>query len=253
VTVAKKRLDLLVLERGFAESREKAQALIMSGVVLVGDAPQTKSGEKFSEDSEIRLKEGALLKYVSRGGDKLEGALQDLNLNVQDKIILDVGSSTGGFTDCLLKAGAKRSYCIDVGTNQLAFSLRIDERVVLKENCHANLIPGLTDEGFFNPLPNFLVADLSFIGLSKVLALIITPLEQTSALLLLVKPQFELEPKYVEKGGVVRNEEFHKIAIKKVQTVAAELGFGDFKVVPSKVKGGKKGNQEYFLHCLRGN
>jgi 23S rRNA (cytidine1920-2'-O)/16S rRNA (cytidine1409-2'-O)-methyltransferase len=242
---AKARLDQLLLEQGLVASRNVAQALIMRGKVLVDGVCADKPGEKFPLTATIEVKEDSS-KYVSRGGYKLEGALQAFSLNVQSAIAIDVGSSTGGFTDCLLQHGAAKVYAVDVGTNQFNFRLKQDERVVLFEQTHVKEIV----KTMFSPLPNFAVVDLSFISLRKVLQYIVWILEKPATLVCLVKPQFELEPELVEKGGVVRSKQSQDQAIELVKESGVNLGLRFMGVVPSDLVGAKKGNQEYFIHFV---
>lgn len=236
------RLDQLLVQRGFAPSREKAQALILSGLVLVNDAPATKAGQQIPDEAAIRLR-GEISRFVGRGGEKLEPALKHFNLDLGDRVVIDVGSSTGGFTDCVLQRGARRVYAVDVGTNQLDYKLRVDDRVVVMEQTH---VKDLATKQF-DPLPSLALVDLSFISVAKVLSHIIAVLAPVSDLLILVKPQFELEPEYVEKGGVVRNLEHQLLAIERVVATGQALGLEDRGVVPCELKGAKSGNQEHFL------
>jgi len=240
--VAKKRLDKILLERGMLLSRELAQSLIIRGDVLVNNTPVTKPGQATSEDAEIRIR-GELPKYVSRGGDKLEGALIDLSIELNGEVVLDVGASTGGFTDCVLQHGASFVYAVDVGKAQLAEKLRQDPRVKSIEELHAK---DLKSELFSQPI-NLAVIDVSFIGLRKVLPYVVRVLTPPFRILALVKPQFELGPEFVEAGGVVSDE---SLQLEAVAVVADFVKTLDCKVIaqtPSKLKGAKKGNQEYFV------
>jgi len=236
------RLDQLLVELGLVETRQKAQARIMAGEVLVNEVPCTKAGTKIKPDSEIRLK-GEDSPFVGRGGEKLEGALDYFKLNVEDLVALDVGSSTGGFTDCLLQRGAQIVYAIDVGTNQLAHKLRTDERVKCFEKTH---VKDLARVNFENK-PNIVVVDVSFISLKKVVPFILPCIENNSKLLLLIKPQFELSSSEIGKGGIVKDE---KKSLEVLEELAIFFGSLDCKVegsVPSQLKGRKSGNQEYFM------
>ncbi len=238
----KARIDLLLVERGLAPTREKAQALIMAGVVLVNDAPATKAGERFAIESAIRLR-GEVLRFVGRGGDKIDPALDHFRIELSGVTALDVGASTGGFTDCMLQRGAVRVYAVDVGYNQLDQKLRSDPRVVVMERTHAkDLTPAK-----FDPLPTFFTMDVSFISVRKVLPYVLPCLAPQSAGLVLVKPQFELEPEYVEKGGVVRDERHQRLAVELVTSFIAEAGLRSAGVFPSPLRGEKAGNQEYFV------
>lgn len=236
----KQRLDKIILSRGMVPSREIAQSLILRGDVLVNDMPVTKAGAQVKEDAEIRIR-GEIPKYVSRGGDKLEGALKDFSLDVTGVIALDLGASTGGFTDCLLQHGAAKVYAVDVGTAQLAEKLRQDSRVVPLEQTHAKDLPG------FDPRPTFAVVDVSFIGLRKVLPFIFQALSTPWQILALVKPQFELGPEFVEEGGVVSEEALQLRAVALVEEFIAASGYLSKGYSSSKLKGAKSGNQEYFL------
>ena len=196
--ITRKRLDVLLVEQGFAESRQKAQAMILAGEVEVAGARAGKAGLQVDETVHLTVR-SRQQKYVSRGGFKLEGALQDSKINPQGRICLDVGSSTGGFTDCLLQNGAARVYAVDVNTDQLAWKLRDDPRVIrIKKNARELVAAD-------SPEPVDLVAiDVSFISVRKVLPAAIACAKENSDLLILVKPQFELEREHVGKGGIVR-------------------------------------------------
>lgn len=239
----KRRLDQLLLERGLVPSREIAQSLIMRGDVLVDDRPVTKPGVKLPESVPLRLR-GALPKYVGRGGEKLEPALDHFQIVLRDRVALDVGASTGGFTDCMLQRGAAKVYATDVGHNQLALKLRNDPRVVVHEGVHARELCSLA----FDPPPTFATLDLSFISVRKVLADVLAVLAPHSELVVLVKPQFELGPEFIEKGGVVRSVSHQREAVRLVEEAAATLGLHARGSVPSALTGAKKGNQEYFVY-----
>lgn len=236
------RLDQLLVELGLVESRQKAQARIMAGEVLVNDVPCTKAGTQIKPESEIRLK-GENSPYVGRGGEKLEGALEDFNLSVVDLIGLDVGASTGGFTDCLLQKGAQLVYAIDVGTNQLAHKIRIDSRVRCYEKTHVKDLSLIN----FDPKPNFIVIDVSFISLKKVVPFIIPCIENGSKILALIKPQFELSSDDIGKGGVVKDEKKSLKVLEDLSAYFETLGLVVVGSRPSTLKGRKSGNQEYFM------
>lgn len=238
----KKRLDILIVEKELAPTREKARALILAGEVLVDDVPYVKAGSLVYEDSEIRLKHEKL-KYVSRGGDKLEGALNDFNLIVKDLICLDIGSSTGGFTDCLLQSGAKHIHCVDVGTNQLDYKLRVDTRVSVFEKTHVKELSKIK----LDPVPSFCVIDVSFIGLIKVLPHVLEVLSPNNKILMLIKPQFELGPELIGKNGVPHPEVDPFLAVENLRMQFKDLNLHELGCYPSKVKGKKSENQEYFL------
>ena len=238
----KVRIDLLLVERGLVPSREKAQALIMAGAVLVEDRPAEKAGEQFFTDVAVRLR-GELPRFVGRGGDKIDPAFTHFQIALQGVTALDVGASTGGFTDCMLQRGAERVYAVDVGYNQLDQKLRQDPRVVVMERTHAK---DLTPERFV-PLPSFFTMDVSFISVRKVLPFVLPCLLPGAMGLVLVKPQFELEPEYVEKGGVVRDEQHQRLAVELVLEFIAREGHSSAGVFASPLRGEKAGNQEYFV------
>lgn len=234
------RLDLLLVERGLFETRSKALAAVMAGLVLVDGRPATKAGEPVAEDAELTLKSDPC-PYVSRGGLKLRAALDAFPINVTGRVCLDVGASTGGFTDCLLQAGASKVYAVDVGTAQLHSKIKDDPRVVSRENTHAKSL----DPDWFEPRPTFAVADVSFISLSQVLPFILPCLAAPTDLVLLVKPQFEVGPKLAPKG-VVRDPAVRLQAVDKIRAAAAALGLTERGLIDSPAKG-PKGNVEFLL------
>ena len=241
---AKKRLDLLVVERGLAESREKAQAMILAGEVRVNGERSEKAGAQIGEDARIEVS-GISAKYASRGGLKLEGALEDFGIDVNGKICLDVGASTGGFTDCLLRHGARRVYAVDVTPQQIAWRLQQDARVTqIKANAR-NLRPEQIPE------PTGLVTmDVSFISVAKVLPAVAAAAGPQAEYLILVKPQFELDRGDVGRGGIVREASMHERAIERVREAALAAGLQVEGVHPSHLTGAE-GNQEFFLHARR--
>lgn len=251
---SKKRLDVLLVERGLAESRQKAQAMILAGQVLINGQKLTKAGETIvvsakagtavAADARIEIL-GEAIPYVSRGGLKLEGALADFNVEVADKICLDVGSSTGGFTDCLLQHGARRVYAVDVNVAQLAWKLQQDTRVVRLERNARYLKPADISDAV-----DLATVDVSFISVTKVLPAIVPALATGGEILILVKPQFELRPQDVGKGGIVRDPALHQKAIDQVTAVVREVGLQVSGCVPSRVAGAQ-GNVEFFLHAKR--
>jgi 23S rRNA (cytidine1920-2'-O)/16S rRNA (cytidine1409-2'-O)-methyltransferase len=242
--IQKKRLDVLVVERGLAESRERAQAMILAGQVRVNQQKATKAGAPASVSAQIEVV-GDTLPYASRGGLKLEGALQDFGISPLELICLDVGSSTGGFTDCLLQRGARRVYAVDVNTSQLAWKLRHDPLVVPIEKNARYLKP----EDIPEPA-EVVTVDVSFISVCKVLPAI-APLAAPGAdLVILVKPQFELERGDVERGGIVRDPHLHARALEYVHKAATAQGLQVCGHRPSRLKGAE-GNQEYFLHAWK--
>lgn len=233
------RLDKLLLERKLVPSREKAQALIMAGLVRVDGRVVDKPGYRVKGDERVEVLEPP--RYVSRGGYKLEGALKRFSLNVEGKVVLDVGSSTGGFTDCFLQHGAKRVYAVDVGRGQMDPKLRGDPRVILYEKTDAR---SLTPEHIPEKV-DIISVDVSFISATKVLPGVVPFLKEEGILLVLVKPQFELCPREVRKG-VVRDRGLRRKAVLKVGSFLKEMGFGIGGVLKAHPKGAK-GNEEFFL------
>jgi 23S rRNA (cytidine1920-2'-O)/16S rRNA (cytidine1409-2'-O)-methyltransferase len=238
------RLDVLIFERGLAASREKAQAMILAGEVLVNGATAAKAGQAVSRDAVIEI-HSRIQKYVSRGGFKLEGALRDFALDVSGKICLDLGSSSGGFTDCLLKHGATRVYAADVNVDQLDWKLRQDSRVIrIRKNAREMQREDLPEA------VGLVVADVSFISVTKVLPAVVPLAAAGSDFLILVKPQFELRRQDIGPGGIVRESELHQRAIESVRNKASELGLQGLGVKSSQLKGAE-GNQEFFLHARK--
>jgi 23S rRNA (cytidine1920-2'-O)/16S rRNA (cytidine1409-2'-O)-methyltransferase len=235
------RLDLLVVDRGLAPSRERAQRLILAGDVLAGERPATKPGALVAPDTRLRLRTAAS-SYVSRGGDKLAGALDAFGLDPGGCVVLDVGASTGGFTDCLLRRGARRVIALDVGYGQLAWSLRQDPRVVAMERVNVRHL-GAAD---LPEVPGLVTIDVSFISLTLVLPAIARVVAARSPVVALVKPQFEAGRGQVGKGGVVRDEAVRAAAVARVGTAADELGFV-VRGQADSVLPGPKGNREVFL------
>lgn len=234
------RLDLLLVERGIFETRSKASAAVMAGLVLVDGRQALKAGEPISNEAELSLKSDPC-PYVSRGGLKLRAALDAFKIETEGRICLDVGASTGGFTDCLLQAGAAKVYAIDVGTAQLHSKIKADQRVVSRENLHAkDLRPEL-----FSPKPTIAVVDVSFISLAQVLPFIIPCLIEPQELVVLIKPQFEVGPKLAPKG-VVRDPAVRVQAIDKIRAAATALGLAEHGLIESPAKG-PKGNVEFLL------
>lgn len=230
-----------MIQRGLARDRKHALALVMRGAVRVGDQPAHKAGEGVEQTAEIRLQ--GLPRFVSRGGLKLEGALETLGVAVQDRVCVDLGASTGGFTDCLLQHGARRVYAFDVGRGQLDWNLRRDPRVVVREGVN---VRHLTPDDVGEPVDLF-VGDLSFISLSLVLP-VLKKFPAPEALLL-VKPQFEARPEEVEPGGLIRNVAKREEIVGRVRSCAEGLGFRVEGSMLSPVPG-QKGNREYFLWLL---
>ena len=240
----KTRLDVLLVERGLAPSRERAQAMLLAGNVRVNGKPMDKPGTRLAADALIELA-GENMRYSSRGGLKLEGALENFGVTAQDKTCLDVGSSTGGFTDCLLQHGARRVYAVDVTTNQLDWKLQKDARVVTIER-NARYLKA-EDVG---ELVDLVTMDVSFISVTKVLPAIAPLAKAGGYFLILVKPQFELERQQVGKGGIVRDAALQEKAVANVTAAAAALGLEIVGVRASHITG-TEGNQEFFLHARR--
>lgn len=241
----KERLDVLLVKRGLAESREKAKAIIMSGNVFVEDQREDKAGTMFSEGVDIVVK-GAAMKYVSRGGYKLEKAIEQYGVSVDGKICMDIGSSTGGFTDCMLQNGAVKVYSVDVGTNQLAWKLRQDERVICMEKTNIRYV---TPEDIPEKI-QFASIDVSFISLTKVLGPARELLTEDGEIVCLIKPQFEAGREKVGKKGVVREKSVHREVIIKIIEYAELIGFLPLKLDYSPIKG-PEGNIEYLLHIKK--
>ena len=240
----RKRLDVLLVERGLAESRQKAQAMILAGEVEVDRQRAGKAGLLLPETAHIEV-HSRLQKYASRGGLKLEGALEDSQVSATGKICLDVGASNGGFTDCLLQNGAVRVYAVDVNTDQLSWKLREDSRVVrIEKNARE-----LRGEDLPEPV-SIVVSDVSFISVSRILPGAVACAKSGADLLILIKPQFELERDDVGKGGIVREKGLHEKAIAGVKNAAEALGLDVLGVFPSHLRGAE-GNQEYFLHARK--
>jgi 23S rRNA (cytidine1920-2'-O)/16S rRNA (cytidine1409-2'-O)-methyltransferase len=240
----KERIDKLLTTRGLADSRTKAQAMVMAGIVLVDEKRVEKPSESFATDSNIRIKgETDETKYVSRGGLKLEAALREFSLDVKDLDCIDIGSSTGGFTDCLLKHGARHVTAIDSGTNQLVWSLRTDERIDVREQTNAReLTPSDFDRQF-----DLAVMDVSFISVTKLLAVVRALVKDGGRLVVLIKPQFEVGRGEVGKGGVVRESEKHERVVSEVNAFAGSVGLRLIGVIDSPITGAE-GNKE-FLAC----
>lgn len=243
----KERLDVLLVQRGLAESREKAKAVIMSGNVLVANQREDKAGSMFDVNAEITVK-GAPQKYVSRGGYKLEKAMEVFPISLEGCICMDVGSSTGGFTDCMLQSGAQKVYAVDVGTNQLAWKLRQDERVVSMEKTNIRYIQ---PEQIPDPV-DFVSIDVSFISLTKVLLPVRALMKEGGQMVCLIKPQFEAGREKVGKKGVVREESVHREVIHLVMDFAGNNGFVILGLDHSPIKG-PEGNIEYLLYLEKGN
>lgn len=241
----KERLDVLLVKRNLAASREKAKAIIMSGNVFVDGEREDKAGTTFSEDVSIEIK-GHTLKYVSRGGLKLEKAMTHFDISMEGKVCTDVGSSTGGFTDCMLQNGAVKVYAIDVGRGQLDWKLRQDERVVCMEKTNIRYV---TPDNLGEPI-DFSSIDVSFISLTKVLLPIRNYLKESGEIVALIKPQFEAGREKVGKKGVVREQSTHVEVIEAVTSYAISIGFYVKALEFSPIKG-PEGNIEYLVHLQK--
>jgi 23S rRNA (cytidine1920-2'-O)/16S rRNA (cytidine1409-2'-O)-methyltransferase len=239
----KERLDVLLVERGLVETREKAKRSIMAGLVYTNEQRLDKPGEKVAVDAPLTVK-GNLIPYVSRGGLKLEKALKVFNLDVKDKILLDIGASTGGFTDCALQNGAKLSYALDVGYIQLAWKLRQDERVVVMERTNFRYV---TPVDLTEGMPEFASIDVSFISLKLILPVLKTLLVSGSDVVALVKPQFEAGREQVGKKGIVRDPKVHEAVLEKIIEFSLREGYDVMDVSFSPITGGE-GNIEFLLH-----
>ena len=241
----KTRLDVAVFEGGYAPSREKAKAIIMAGQVYVNNQKVDKAGFELKEGDKLEVR-GKTLKYVSRGGLKLEKAMQVFPITLADKTCMDVGASTGGFTDCMLQNGAKKVYAVDVGYGQFAWKLRQDERVVCMEKTNIRYV---TPEDIGEPL-DFASVDVSFISLSKVLPAARELLKDGGEMVCLIKPQFEAGREKVGKKGVVRDPKVHLEVIQTVLQTAMDLGFSILDLEYSPIKG-PEGNIEYLVHLKK--
>jgi 23S rRNA (cytidine1920-2'-O)/16S rRNA (cytidine1409-2'-O)-methyltransferase len=240
--MGKIRIDMLLVEQGLVESREQAQRLIMAGEVRVKDQVIDKPSHKVEPDSECILKEGP--RFVSRGGLKLEAALDAFSISAGARVCIDVGASTGGFTDCLLQAGAEKVFAIDVGKGQVHWNLRKDERVIVMEGINAREL----DPAAFDPRPDFACVDVSFISLTKVLPAVIEVLDSSADIVTLIKPQFEAGREQVGKGGVVKDPEVHDAVVERVREFGTALpGISWEAVMPSPIKG-PAGNVEFLAH-----
>jgi 23S rRNA (cytidine1920-2'-O)/16S rRNA (cytidine1409-2'-O)-methyltransferase len=252
MTVARIRIDSLMVQKGLVPSRERARALIIAGRVLVSEQKVDKPGIAFPEDVPIRLL-GQDLRYVSRGGLKLEAALAHWSIPVEGRACLDIGTSTGGFTDCLLQHGASHVACVDTGFGQIAMSLRTDPRVRLYERTNARLLaPGSLDPQPAavenDPVLTFLVVDVSFISATLVLPATVAAATSLTEAVVLVKPQFEAGREHVGKGGIVRDPHAHQLAIERVTECLTGLGGHSIEVIDSPITG-MEGNREFLLHA----
>lgn len=243
----KERLDVLLVQKQLAPSREKAKAMIMEGIVFVEGQREDKAGASFEPQAAIEVR-GKTLPYVSRGGLKLEKAIGQFALSLTDLVCMDIGASTGGFTDCMLQNGAKKVYAVDVGYGQFAWKLRQDPRVVCMEKTNIRYVqPDQIDEEL-----DFASVDVSFISLTKVLGTAMQLLKEHGEMVCLIKPQFEAGREKVGKKGVVRDPKVHREVILRVLDFAKEIGFGVRHLGFSPIKG-PEGNIEYLVHLEKGD
>lgn len=242
----KERLDVVLVEKGFFESREKAKASIMAGVVFVDEQKVDKAGEMISSDAKIEVR-GNVCPYVSRGGLKLAKAISEFDIDLSGKVCMDIGASTGGFTDCMLQNGAKKVFSVDVGYGQFAWKLRQDERVVCMERTNIRYVTG---EDIGEEL-DFASVDVSFISLTKVLPVAFLLTKDCGEVVALIKPQFEAGREQVGKKGVVRDSDVHKEVIRKVIDFSNSIGFGVKGLSFSPIKG-PEGNIEFLVYLYKG-
>ncbi len=242
----KQRIDLLVFQKGLAPSRERAQAYIMAGKVLVDECKIEKAGQKVSTGSSIRIL-GSDQPYVSRGGLKLAAAIKAFNVNTKHKIAIDIGASTGGFTDCLLQSGAGCIYAIDSGTNQLAWLLYQNPRVISLERANFRYL-SMDQIGTFVDL---IVIDVSFISLKKILANCPDFLVRGGEILALIKPQFEAGKERIKRGGLVTDPKIHQEIIRDIEDFSKSIGLLPSGVIASPIIGKKRGNQEFLIHLVK--
>lgn len=243
----KERLDILLVNKGLAPSREKAKAMIMEGNVFVDNNREDKAGSTFDVNANIEVK-GNTLKYVSRGGLKLEKAMTHFGITLEGKVCMDIGASTGGFTDCMLQNGAVKVYAVDVGYGQFAWKLRQDERVVCMEGTDIRTLP---QTAIAEPI-DFISVDVSFISLERILPDICRFLSDTGRAVLLIKPQFEAGRSDVGKNGIVRSKNVHVRVLRTVCMALEQQGLHIQYLCPSPIRGGS-GNIEYLVQVQRGN
>lgn len=240
----KLRLDRLLVDRGLVESRERGQALIYAGQVLVNEKKIEKAGALVPEDADIRIL-GSQMPYVSRGGLKLEAALREFKIDVTGRTALDVGASTGGFTDCLLQRGAKKVYAVDVGYGQMAWRLRQDPRVILMERTNIRTLDPML---ILEPV-DIAAIDVSFISLEKVIPHVIKLLSHSGEIVALIKPQFEVGKEQVGKGGIVRDETSRRAAVESIVEFVCKQGLAVKGVMQSPITG-QEGNVEFLIHAI---
>lgn len=242
---SKERLDILLVEKGYFDTREKAKKNIMAGLIFIDNVRVDKSGEKVARNANIEVK-GNAIPYVSRGGLKLEKAINTFNMDLENKVCMDVGASTGGFTDCMLKNGAKKVFAVDVGYGQMAWELRTDERVVCMERTNIRYVKHSDIVDFLD----FASIDVSFISLRLVLPVVKELLGDEGEVIALIKPQFEAGREKVGKKGVVREKSTHVEVIKKITEFASSIGFGIKGLTFSPIKG-PEGNIEYLVYLSK--
>ncbi len=236
---------MILVDRGLAPSRERAKALIMEGIVFVNGVREDKAGSSFPVNADIEVR-GSGMEFVSRGGYKLKKAMEEFPIDLEGAVCMDIGASTGGFTDCMLQRGAKKVYSVDVGTNQLDYRLRTDERVVCMEQTNVRyMVPEDIED-----VPDFISVDVSFISLGLVLPVVSALLSDSGSSVCLIKPQFEAGREQVGKKGVVRDPAVHREVIEKVLTYASDNGLYPAGLSYSPIKG-PKGNIEYLLYLLK--
>lgn len=240
----KERIDKLLVELGLVESRQKAQALILAGQILANNQLIDKVGHKVDTQAQLRIK-GEQLRYVSRAGLKLEAALNHFSLNIENKLCLDIGASTGGFTDCLLQNGAQEVIALDVGHNQLDWRIRQNPKVKVIEGVNARYLK----KGDFPHLFDIVTVDVSFISLTKILPVIPNLVTNTASIITLIKPQFEVGPQEVGKGGIVSDPSKHSRVITEVLEAATSLNFSCLGVIDSPITGAD-GNKEFLSHFI---
>jgi 23S rRNA (cytidine1920-2'-O)/16S rRNA (cytidine1409-2'-O)-methyltransferase len=241
--MAKKRLDILMLEKGLVSSRERAQGLILAGKVLVNDEPQTKPGHAVLEASQIRIRGDQEHPYVSRGGTKLEAALDAFGVIVKDKVALDIGASTGGFTHVLLLRGAQRVHAVDVGHSQMDWQIRSNPRVIVKEKLNARYL----EFAQIGETVDCIVMDVSFISVEKILPSLLQFSHSDTHWIVLIKPQFEVGKGKLGKGGIVSSEQDRQEVVDKISLFAKTLGLTQLGLIESPITG-TEGNKEFLIH-----
>ena len=243
--VKKERLDVMLVEQGFFDSRENAKRHIMAGIILVNDVPVDKAGTKIPVDAKLRIK-GHVMPYVGRGGYKLEKAIKTFGIDMKGKVMADIGASTGGFTDCALQNGAAKVFAIDVGTNQLDWKLRSHPQVVNMEKTNIKVVT----EEMLGEKVDLVSTDVSFISVLKIIPAVKSILKEDGAMAILIKPQFEAGKSHLSKHGIVRDSKVHKKVCDDISEFASTLGFERGEVISSPITGGD-GNTEYLIYLRR--